>query len=409
MALRRLRLLNFNKSTMFDNTAASTNKNQSARKRFNILLPLIMLYVLRQFHAHAQGDLTIEARRMSQMPSILYESSGIAITQPNKIWSHNDSGHTNQLFCIDTTGTLLRTITITNAVNVDWEDLAMDPQGRVFINDAGNNNNNRTDLKVYIIQNPDQIEDTTTEAEIIEFTFQDQKAFPPPIANRNFDIEGMVWKNEHLYLFTKNRSNPQNGYCKLYRLPAAAGVYTATLLDSIYLGSTNIAARVTAADINHITGELALLTGNRIITFSNYTDDRFFEGQQHDYYFSSAMGQIEALAYYDSRKLYMTEEGSATNPGYLYDINLDLIEDLHESQFALSFHIYPNPSRGLFTIASSDSKQVTVKVFTTNGLLIRQILHDGTATLDLSGLAAGTYTLHIEGEGRGLYRRIIKL
>lgn len=54
-----------------------------------------------------------------QLPAILYESSGLAITAPGKFWSHNDAGHKNELYCVSPTGQLLRTITISNVIDID--------------------------------------------------------------------------------------------------------------------------------------------------------------------------------------------------------------------------------------------------------------------------------------------------
>ena len=51
-------------------------------------------------------------------------------------------------------GTILRTISIANASNIDWEDLA-ENDTHLFIADIGNNNGNRQDLKIYTILKSD--------------------------------------------------------------------------------------------------------------------------------------------------------------------------------------------------------------------------------------------------------------
>lgn len=370
---------------------------------------LILILLISRCVSVAQDKLTIEARPLGQLPAVLKESSGLAITGTNRIWTHNDAGNTNKIFCVDTTGTLLRSLFVYNALNIDWEDLAMDPQRNIYINDAGNNANDRDDLRIYIIPNPDEIESSFIEADIIDFDFPDQTTFPPPQSNRNFDIEALAWWNGYLYLFTKNRSNPQNGYCKLYRLPALAGTYTATLLDSIYLGNSNASARVTAADINHETGELVLLTAERIVSFTNYPHDRFFSGTMTDYYFSEKMGQIEALVFYTHRKLYMTEEGSSSNPGYLYDIDLDLIDDLPENSGTGYFRVSPNPSQGLFRIENTTTNKGILQLFTLEGQLVHTEAVAGSTVLNLNHLIPGKYIMLIESGNKHLHRRIIKL
>jgi hypothetical protein len=257
-----------------------------------------------------------------RLPSVLKESSGITITTSGKIWSHNDSGNENKLYCFNLSGNLLRTITITNVTNNDWEDLAMDNQKRIYINDAGNNNNSRTNLAIYRIPDPETFIENTIHAEIINFTFEDQTAFPPPSNNRNFDVEAIIWHNDSIFMFTKDRSSPLTGFTKLYKIPAVPGNHIAKLADSIYLGNTNASARVTGANIHQPSGDLALLVQERLIIFRSYTGSEFFDGRKSEYIFIPLPGQVEAIAYSSKSKLYMTEEGSGGNTGYLYEINL---------------------------------------------------------------------------------------
>ncbi len=95
----------------------------------------------------AQQQYTINPYPLGSISSALSESSGIAVTAPNKIWSVNDSGNPNKIFCLDTNGVINRSITVSNAQNNDWEDLALDAAGNLYICDAGNNNNERHNLK----------------------------------------------------------------------------------------------------------------------------------------------------------------------------------------------------------------------------------------------------------------------
>ncbi len=366
----------------------------------------LLIFALKACTLQSQHEF-ITPEPLGQLPSVLSESSGLALTAPNRLWTHNDSGNTNELFCIDTTATILRTITVFNALNIDWEDLAMDDTGSIFINDAGNNNNDRDDLRIYIIPNPDDVVGDFVEAEIIEFVLEDQTAFPPPAGNRNFDIEATVWKNGHLYLFTKNRSNPQNGWCKMYRLPAQAGSYTAALIDSVYLGSTNQEARVTAADYNIATGQLLLLTRNKIVSFTDFPDDRFFEGKSVSYYFSPPQGQIEALVFADSHTLYMTEEGSSSNPGFLYRIELPVINSIESIFDETELAVYPNPALSEIQIKTNIKHPKTVEILSPEGRIVKRSVFE--PVINIADLPAGKYILRL-GNGRFLVTRpFIKL
>src|SRR5690606_9854226 len=93
------------------------------------------------------------------------EASGLAISVKNKgmIWSHNDSGHANVLFLIDTkTGEIMARYTITGAVNLDWEDMeiAIDPttgEPYVYVADIGDNGESRPVYSIYKFKEPEYV------------------------------------------------------------------------------------------------------------------------------------------------------------------------------------------------------------------------------------------------------------
>ena len=88
-----------------------------------------------------------------ELPKKIKEISGMVyIPQTKMIWGLEDSGNDNVLFGLDAnSGDLKKTCTITNASNVDWEELTKDAQGNVYIGDFGNNDNTRRDLCIYKI------------------------------------------------------------------------------------------------------------------------------------------------------------------------------------------------------------------------------------------------------------------
>ncbi len=367
--------------------------------RAGLLLLKSVLFTILHFvtgSLTAQQQYTISPHAMGSISSALSESSGIVVTAPNKIWSLNDSGNPNKIFCIDTNGVVNRSITISNAENNDWEDMALDAAGNLYINDAGNNNNERHNLKILKLPNPDLIAGETAEAEIINFVFEDQNAFPPPQTNRNFDIEAIINRFGYLYLFTKNRSTPQNGWCKMYRLPATAGSYTASLQDSINLGNNNDDARVAAADINPQTGELVLLTATRLISFTNYVGDRFFNGNKTIYNFATEQGQIEAIHFYDDKKLYMTEEASSNQAGKIYRIDIGVLSSISTTEAENKFKLFPNPSNGEFKLELPIPGSFSTRLFSGTGKLINTFNIENGSQLQLQHLPAGSYILLID-------------
>ena len=257
-----------------------------------------------------------------RLPDVLYESSGIAVTLPGRIWSHNDSGNENEIYCFDTAGTLIRTITISNASNIDWEDMALDNQKRLYICDVGNNNNNRQDLKIYRIPDPETIAGNSVTAEVIRYSYDDQTAFPPPASQRHYDMEAVIWHNDSLFMFTKDRSSPLSGYTRMYKIPAQPGTHIAKYSGRFYIGTTKSAVRVTSADIHRESGKVVLLTYDRLIVFSDFQGSRFFEGKAVHYPFTSPPGQVEAVLFINDSELYITAEGAGGVTGYLYNVKL---------------------------------------------------------------------------------------
>jgi hypothetical protein len=60
----------------------------------------------------------------------------------------------DEIYEIDTLGNLIRTININSANNSDWEDITQDDLNNFYIGDFGNNNNDRTNLRIYKIPSP---------------------------------------------------------------------------------------------------------------------------------------------------------------------------------------------------------------------------------------------------------------
>ncbi|MDO8898321.1 MAG: T9SS type A sorting domain-containing protein, partial [Bacteroidales bacterium] len=233
------------------------------------------------------------------------------------------------------------------------------------------------------------------QAASINFAFEDQTAFPPPASKRNFDIEGIIWHNDSIVMFTKNRSTPLDGYCKMYKIPAMAGNYTAKLIDSLYLGNTNNEARVTAAAIRHETGELVLLTRARILSFQQYTGGNFFNGEMIIYPFAELPGQAEAIDFVNDNVVYITEEGSSNQPGYLYEAVLRDASSNDENIFSASLLIKKIINHTLFVSLTNEQTEIeNVEIIDLKGITV-SMSSSGTAQLSLIGLKTGIYILQV--------------
>ena len=81
-------------------------------------------------------------------PSKLKEVSGMEI-EKDRIWVIEDSGTQDNVYLINRKAQILKELKIDNAKNEDWEDLALDKSGNLYIGDFGNNLNKRERFTIY--------------------------------------------------------------------------------------------------------------------------------------------------------------------------------------------------------------------------------------------------------------------
>lgn len=198
-------------------------------------LPLlgVLIFILVQLSAQR-----IRITSQSKLPNQLFESSGLISGTHNSVWTHNDSGGLPILYKLNSDGEITNTLKLIGVRNHDWEDLANDYQGFVYIADIGNNTNTRKQLQIYKIPHPDSLKTDSVIPGIISYEYENQIAFPPQPDQRNFDAEALIAYKDLLYIFTKNRTSPYSKYTYIYALANKAGHQKALLIDSLYLKGT---------------------------------------------------------------------------------------------------------------------------------------------------------------------------
>lgn len=259
-------------------------------------------------------------QRLAQLPESINEASGLYISTPDTCWWLNDSGGQPSIYATNLKGELLDSVSIPGSKNVDWEELTYDDQGHIYLCDIGNNLNARKDLVIYKWKRGMKV------AEQIRFRYPDQSAFPPKIAQQNFDAEACFWYGDSLYLFSKNRSGDGNYFTKLYALPDQAGEYVAVIKDSLFLQDRV----VTAAAINPEATEIALLTydyrrdkfwplKSSLFILSDFKGRDFLAGSLYRQEVPpSRLGwQYEAIDYQKSGWLILASEGSPISPPFM--------------------------------------------------------------------------------------------
>ncbi len=280
--------------------------------------------------ANAISAQTFVLNQLCNLPAEVGESSGLENGPDQCFWTHNDSGNSAILYCLDTTCTIVRTISISGAANTDWEDLAKDDEGNLYIGDFGNNSMIRTDLHVLIVPEIDAATGSAEVSDTIRFSYPDQHHFPPIGNYGNFDMEAFVWYNDSLHLFSKDRSNPSVGYTKRYKLPAQGGTYEAELVDSFETAQTNFIFSITAADLSADNSKLALLTSDRLWLFSNYIGSDFFGGDVAEIEFGT-FTQKEGVVFRDGF-LYLTDENSFGFGGNFYRVHPSIFVSIGQEQ-----------------------------------------------------------------------------
>jgi hypothetical protein len=352
------------------------------------------------------------------LPVETKETSGLLFFD-SKIITHNDSGNQPNLYEIDSlTGNLLRVVHVNNATNIDWEDITED-ENHIYIADIGNNNGNRTDLKIYKILKSDFKNSASISADIISFSYEDQTNFDSKPNGSNFDAESIVVYNNSILIFTKNWNDLKTN---VYKTPLITGNYLATKVSS-----ANVDGLITGGVYNDdrffLTGYNASLIPFLIYISPNRKpgEDIFFSGF-NKISLENELGQgsqLEGITnigltgnYYISREHFTT-----TINGNQYDFTQKLYEfqdatspllSLDESKLA-KIIISPIPATNKIKINTS-LPFLNPEIYNSLGKKMDIPLIDTLKELDISNLEKGVYILKIQfNNNKSVVRKIIKL
>jgi hypothetical protein len=178
----------------------------------------VFVCLLRLTHAQGLdlGTIFYSPSLVSNLSQIYNETSGLAYYN-DTILSINDSGNEPTLHALRRTdGQHLQSWPLSNALNLDWEAIALSPT-KVFIGDVGNNLGNRTTLAIYCLDRTALLPSTAAlTAQKLTFKYADQPAGPLQVNAHNYDCEAMFFWQDSLHLLTKNW---QNLWTRHYVLP----------------------------------------------------------------------------------------------------------------------------------------------------------------------------------------------
>jgi len=226
----------------------------------------------------------------------LKEPSGLVKSRKYRgvYWVHNDSGNPARIYSITSKGKIISPgkrkkymgVNIIGSANIDWEDITTDNNGNLIIADSGNNLNNRKNLCLYIIKEPNPFKSQTVKIiKKIPFYYPEQ-------ANsslKNFDAEAIFHAQGKIYILTKHRSDRNTSLYRFdYLNPKKKN--TLTLISRL-----TINGQVTGADASYRGDRLAVLTYNAVWLFCAEKSNGFFKGKI--FWLPILAGQCEGICF----------------------------------------------------------------------------------------------------------------
>ncbi len=258
---------------------------------------------------------------IADLPKTLNEASGIETNHhSNLIWMINDSGNASKLFGLSSDGKIKKELKI-HAKNNDWEDLASDKEGNMYIGDFGNNTNKRKNLAILKVSADSLNNKGKVDIERISFNYPNQNKFPPKKKYLYFDCEAFFHFNDSLYIFTKSRVKDDFGKTNLYSIPAKQGNHTAKYVSS-FNSCSKLDCWITSADISDDGKKVVLLNSKSVWVFTNFKGTNFFSGTTTEFPLNHN-SQKESVCFKNNNTLYITDEKAHGVDGNMYEFKLN--------------------------------------------------------------------------------------
>lgn len=258
----------------------------------------------------AKGETEINVVERYDLPKILEETSGLAIRN-DTLWTLNDSGNEATLYAISSTGALVDSRETTRT-NIDWEDMAT-ANGNLIVADMGNNFGTRKNLYLLEI---DLNNGGATTLDSIPFHYPEQENFGYQQATP-FDAEGVIFIEDQLVVFTKNRSTQTTEIYTVSKTSEAAKK----------IGSLRVGSLITGADYHQESNTLAL-TGygkNKIqylYVINNFTLSTISSASINQYDLHLNEAQVEAVAILDPKTFWITSEETTKYNAFLAKVTI---------------------------------------------------------------------------------------
>ncbi|MBL0127772.1 MAG: T9SS type A sorting domain-containing protein [Flavobacteriales bacterium] len=336
---------------------------------------------------------------LTVLPAQMNETSGLIVVS-GVIWTILDSGNPPAVYAVDPdNGSVLRTVQLTGATNVDFEEITADANW-VYIGDFGNNLGSRTDLRIYRIPRSALEDEGITEAAVdtIRFTFSDQTDFTPAWNATNFDQEAMIAVDDSLFLFSKRWLDERT---RLYALPATPGDHVAEAR-----GTFDTNGVITAASWDGV-DRLALLgheddPGQPFIwLFSNVEGHDFFAANALHRNVDLFDHQTEGIAWRTPDEWVISNEWTAAFPPSLWSVEVGQTV-LDHGSIGNRPRTFPQPADQEVHINGLRGP-ATLCVMDQAGREVGSSRIDGDRPIDTSAFRPGMYVMVIT-EGSSVWR-----
>ncbi len=357
----------------------------------------------------------IQLQPIVSLPDAIHESSGVIFYNKTLI-THNDSGNNNQLIALDTiSGKIVKTTTITNAINVDWEDITQDTD-YIYIGDIGNNNGNRKDLKIYKVSKVDYLASDEVMATTISYNYKEQTSFIVAANNTDWDAEALFMFNDQLMVLTKQWKSKKT---VAYAIPKETGTYTVAAV-----GIYNCKGLITGATYNKVNKRL-YLTGYSsflmpfIIKVEGLESDNVFAGIQEKIKPDNlGATQLEAITYIGNHRYLCTSEKLNTSFftaeamlfGFTESFEKEVEDSDDENDKGDGILIYQEEVGGNLKINTSNTDDIITKLrlFSVEGREIGVVFDAGikNGTIDTSTLSTAIYFVIIAFENHSISKKV---
>ena len=354
-----------------------------------------------------------------KLPAVLEETSGL-IYWNNLIWTHNDHDDKN-LYALDLNDIEnYQNHSLTETINVDWEEISQD-NDYLYIGDFGNNSNgNRTNLKILRIEKESLLAGSPA-IDSISFVYSNQTDFSGTGPNNtDFDCEAFIVGTDNIYLFTKQWVTQKTSIYILSKTPGNhIASFTATLdVQGMITGSVYMEGRKLIA----LCGYSKLLQPFIFLLY-DFKENDFTNGNKRKIDLALPFHQVEGITTYDGLTFYCSNEkfvqSILTVPQKLHTLDLSPYLGEYVNRIVIgteyyernsAFKVFPNPVYNELLIENeSKGKLIQVEILNTYGQQVLANQFIDKTTVFTGNFTPGFYIVKLDDGDTLTIKKIIKI